>query len=177
MSQAKVHRAGKARKEWTCGKCKTVVKVGEPVLSFSVGFRGREQRRCTKPECYPTRSELESSQVAPVYDAVDNADWNSAETVEDLQSILQEVADVFREVASEYENSEMFEKNPDLQERVEILSASADTLEGWEPEEQEPDSESPETWDDHPTFEEALDAWRVIARQAAQETADEVEIP
>lgn len=177
MSQAKVHRAKKARKEWTCGKCRTTITVGEPVLSFSVGFRGREQRRCDKAECYPTRSERESSMVAPVYDAIDSVDWFSAESVEDLQSLLQEVADAMNDVASEYENSEMFEKNEDLQERASMLQEAASALESWDFTEDEPNEEDPDTWSEYKTFDEAHEAWIQQARDEAQQTADEAEIP
>lgn len=177
MSQAKVHRAAKARKKWTCGKCGVEVQVGEPVLSFSVGFRGREQRRCDKRECYPTRSERESSMIASVYDTLDNVDWNKAGSVEDLQELLQEVADSMREVAGEYESSEMYERNEDLQERVQILNDSAQVLEDWEPEPDEPREDDKNTWDDHESYDAAHEAWLEIIRQDAQETADQAELP
>lgn len=177
MSQAKVHRAAKARKKWTCGKCGVEVQVGEPVLSFSVGYRGREQRRCDKRECYPTRSERESSMVAPVYDAIDETDWTSIDNLEDLQGALNDIADTMREVAGEYENSEMFEKNEDLQERASLLNDAADTLESWEPNETEPNAEDPETWDEYADFDTAHEAWLQQARDEAQQTADEAETP
>lgn len=177
MSQAKVHRAAKARKVWTCGKCGATINVGEPVLSFSVGFRGREQRRCDKAECYPTRSERESSMVASVYDAVDNVDWSSAETEDGLKDLMCEVAEVMREVASEYENSGMFERSEDLQERADMLGSAADRLESWEPSENAPNPEDPETWAEYPSFEAAHESWILQARDEAQQTTDEAEIP
>ena len=178
MSQARVHRAKKARKEWTCGKCKTIVKVGEPVLSFSVGFRGREQRRCDKPTCYPTRSERESSMVASVYDAIDSTDWSSLGSLEDLQTALQDIATAMREVAEEYEGSEMYEKNEDLQQRAETLNSSADELEGWEPTWTEPTEEDKSSWGDHKnSFEDAHNEWLDGAREEAQQAADEAELP
>lgn len=181
MSQAKVHRAAKARKKWTCGKCGVEVQVGEPVLSYTVGFRGQERRRCDKPGCYPTRSERESSQVAPVYDAVDNANWNACENLDDLVATLNEIAEVMREVAQEYESSEMYEKNEDLQERAGMLNDSADTLEGWEPSEEQPEKDKPDedgSWfGGYLEFEQARDAWFEQTRDEAQQTADEAEIP
>lgn len=177
MSLAKVHRAAKARKVWTCGKCGTTINVGEPVLSYSVGFRGYEQRRCDKKECYPTRSERESSMVSSVYDAIDSADWSSANEVSDLQEMLGDIAGVMREVAGDYENSEMFERNPDLQERAEMLNSGADDLEGWEPQESEPQEDNKDTWDGHSTFEDAHLAWFETVRAEAQQVADEAETP
>lgn len=177
MSQAKVHRAAKARKVWTCGKCGTTINVGEPVLSYSVGFRGREQRRCDKASCYPTRAERESSQVASVYDVVDNLDWMGATSMEDLTDLIEQAAESMREVAQEYEQSEMYEKNPDLQERAEMLNAGADSLDGWEPNATEPTTDDPETWDEYASFEAAHEAWFDDARNEAQQTVDEVELP
>ena len=167
MSLAKVHRAAKARKTWTCGKCGRTINVGEPVLSYSVGFRGREVRRCDRVSCYPTRAERESSMVASVYDAIDGADWASPASVEDLQGVMEEIASSMRDVAGEYESSEMFEKNPDLQERAELLNSAADEIEGWEPSEDEPDKADSEAWDE----------WFENARDEAQQIVDGAEIP
>lgn len=177
MSQAKVHRAAKARKKWTCGKCGTEVQVGEPVLSFSVGFRGREQRRCDRPSCYPTRAERESSMTAPVYDAIDSADWSACQSLDDLQETLAEIAGVLNEVADEYEASEMYERNEDLQMRAETLREGVMTLESWDPGETEPVEDDPKTWEGEPTYEAAKEAWLENMREAAQQTADEVEVP
>lgn len=176
MSQARVHRAEKARKEWTCGKCRTLVKVGEPVLSYSVGFRGREQRRCTKTSCYPTRAELESSLVSSAYDAIDSADFTSALTLEDLQAVMQDIAGGIREVAEEYEGSTMFDNNEDLQQRAELLNSAADEVEGWDPAD-EPEKDNPDEWDGNVTFEEAHASWLEASREDAQQVVDEVELP
>ena len=180
MSQARVHRAAKARKEWTCGKCRTTVKVGEPVLSFSVGFRGSEQRRCDKPSCYPTRAERESSMVGSVYEAVDTAAWDSAGSLEDLQQVMQDIASAAREVAQDYENSGMYDKNEELQERAGLLNEAADALDSWEPDEDQPDEDQPDedgTWDGNETYEDAYDAWFFQTREEARQFADEVELP
>jgi hypothetical protein len=177
MSQARVHRAAKARKEWTCGKCGDTVKVGEPVLSFSVGFRGREQRRCTKPGCYPTREELESSMVSSVYGVIDAADWDGDGSFESIQATLEEVVEVIREVAGEYENSEMFDKNEDLQQRAETLNAAADEIEAWQPDEDKPDWIMDEYRLAKSKFEDALDTWLGAARESAKDRVEGVELP
>lgn len=133
MSQARVYVTAKVRKDWTCGKCGAAIRKGiDGRRSFAVGFRGREQTRCMKPECTPTRGELESSAVAPVYDAIDGASFEGIDSVEDAKDILGEVRDAISEVVDEYESNEMFEINEQLQERVEILQAAADELDGWE---------------------------------------------
>ena len=133
MSQARVYTTAKVRKDWTCGKCGAAIRKGiDGRLSFAVGFRGYEQTRCLKPECRPTRGELESSAVAPVYDAIDGASFEGIDSVEDAKDILGEVRDAISEVVDEYESNEMFEINEDLQDRVNTLQAAADELDGWD---------------------------------------------
>lgn len=142
MSQARVYTTAKVRKDWTCGKCGAEIRKGvDGRRSFSVGFRGPENTRCMRTECTPSRSELESSAVAAVYDVLDSIDTSTAVTAEDLEGLRDEVAEALREVAQEYESNEMFEINEDLQERAEMLNSSADELEGWTPDEDEPEGD------------------------------------
>lgn len=194
MSLARIYTTQKSRKVWTCSKCRTDLPVGSKVLSFSVGFRGVEQKRCAdKPSCAPTRAELESSQVATVYGAMDGIDWSSRETLDDLESAVQEVADACREVADEYESNEMYEINEQLQERASTLNDAADTLEGqdWkdglddEPvlEDYPVDAhaqdlpESSEEEYDEDAFNDAHDEWLEAARTAAESFVNDVELP
>lgn len=142
MSQARIYTTKKVQKDWKCGKCGAAIRKGvDGRISFAVGFRGREQTRCLKQECYPSRSERESSAVASVYDAQDSADLSTAETAGDLTGIRDEIADAVQEVADEYEQNEMFEINEDLQERVQILTDAADALREWEPDTEAPEAE------------------------------------
>lgn len=176
MSLAKIYHVGRVRKEWTCGKCKDVIPVGSPAVKFAVGFRGRTQVRCTKTECFPKPSERESSLVSGAYAAQEDVDFDSVTTLDDLYSIRDEVASAVREVAGEYENSEMFEKNYDLQERADILNSAADDLEGWEPEVDEPDEDS---WDDeeYDNFEDAHAAWLDETRESLESAINDMELP
>lgn len=142
MSIARTTITKKVRKDWTCGKCGAAIRKGiDGRLSYAVGFRGREQTRCLKPECRPTRSELESSAVAAVYDAIDSIDVSTLHNLDELQQAANDVADAMEEVASEYESNEMYEINEQLQERAEMLNSAADELRSWEPTEEEPDEE------------------------------------
>ena len=178
MSQARITTVQKSRKEWTCGNCRETIAKGEGVRHFAVGFRGMEQHRCMKAECYPTRSELESSAVASVYDAVDSADLASAESADDLYAVRDAIVEACREVASEYESSEMYDINEDLQQRAETLNDSADELEGWEPEndapEDEEDDDDPEGENETP---QSLEDWLTESRESLQEAINSVEIP
>jgi len=162
MSLAKVNQIGRVRKPGKCGKCGQEVNVGDPAVRFSVGFRGFVQTRCTKTECYPKPSERESSLVSGVYAAQEDADLSTAGGLEDLETARDDVVTAIQEVAGEYENSEMFERNMDLQERAETLNSAADELEGWEPEQEEPTEEDwKDAYPDCVSFENAQVGTRV----------------
>lgn len=180
MSLARIYTTKTVRKDWTCGKCGAAIRKGvDGRISFAVGFRGYEQTRCTKPECYPTPSERESSAVASVYAAQEAVDFSTAESLDDLESLVEEVAAACEEVASEYEGSEMFEINEDLQERADPLNEAADTLRDWADSLEEEPTE--EDWDpedsEHESFADAHAAWLDDAREAAETAVNEVELP
>jgi hypothetical protein len=170
------------RKPGKCGKCGLEIKVGDPAVRFSVGFRGFVQTRCTKPECFPKPSERESSLVADVYAAQEEVDLSTAKGLEDLETARDDVANATREVAGQYEDSEMYDRNEDLQERAETLNSAADTLEEWEPEgDDEPTEDNEESWSynghDFEDFESAHDEWLLHARESLQAAIDEMELP
>lgn len=183
MSIARVYTTkGPVRKDGLkCGKCgDPIVKGQDKRRTFSVGFRGYEQTRCMKSDCTPTRSELESSAVASVYDAIDSADVDGAASYDDLTSLRDEIAEAFNEVASEYEGNEMYDINEQLQERVEMLQNSASELEQWEPENEEPVWEAPESEPEaepDEDFEQEHDDWLEEARESLRSKIDELEIP
>lgn len=169
MSLARIHTTKTVRKDWVCGKCgKTIKKGVDGRISFSVGFRGRERTRCTDTACYPTRAERESSMVADIYAAMDSVDYSKCNSLDDLTEAVGEVMEACEGVASEYESSEMFERNEDLQERAETLRRAAEDLEAWANDlEDEPDTED----------EDAHEAWLADAREAAENAVEEVELP
>jgi len=180
MSLAKVNQIGRVRKPGKCEKCGLEIKVGDPAVRFAVGFRARPRTRCTKTECFPRPSERESSLVADVYAAQEEVDLSTAASLEDLETARDDVVSATQEVAGQYEDSEMYDKNPDLQERAEMLNTAADELEGWEPEEEEPTPDD-EEWTiagtDYDNFDDAYGAWLDAARESLQGAIDEMELP
>lgn len=180
MSLAKINQISKVRKVTKCEKCGDTIYIGQPAVKFAVGFRGRTQVRCSKSACFPKPSERESSLVSSAYAAQEDADVFGAGSKEELEEIRNDVASAVREVASEYENSEMFDKNYDLQERADMLNSAADELENWEPAEDEP-TEEEEEWTidgtDYSDFDEAHDAWLEAARNALEAAIDQMELP
>lgn len=148
MSLARLYTTAKVRKDWECGKCGAKIRKGvDGRISFAVGFRGFERTRCLRPECYPTRAERESSMLAEIYAAVDGIDFSNAGSLEDLTSGVEEVQAAIESVKDEYESNPMFEINEDLQERVSLLEAAHEELEGW-------DSELDEAPEDEPSCDE-----------------------
>lgn len=178
MSLARIYTTAKVRKDWTCGKCGTAIKKGvDGRISFAVGFRGFERTRCLKPECFPTRSERESSAVGTVYDVIDSADLSSIDNEADFESVRDEIVAACEEVADEYESNEMYEINYDLQERAEQIRSAGQELESWAPENDEPNEDD---WDEETegqSFEDAHDVWADETRDSLQSAIDDMELP
>lgn len=181
MSLARVHRMNRVRKEWVCGKCREEIPVGAGRLAFAVGFRGREQTRCLKPECYPRPSERESSLVADVYAAQESVDFTTCETTEEFRETLQEIIDACEDVVSQYQDHPMFDNNYDLQERAEMIEQAGEELSNWDPDEEEPEllqwSNMEADDREQASFEEAHEAWRISTREALEGLVTEMELP
>ena len=136
MSLAKVNVVSKSRKPGTCEKCGTDLPVGSEYRWFTVGFRSHHKRvRCMQPECAPKDSERESSLLAEVYAARENAEEQiaNATDAEEMQSIIEEYAEAVREVASQYEEAMTDDQgnvfNTTAEERYEALTQAADEIE------------------------------------------------
>lgn len=170
MSLARVYTTkGPVRKDGlVCGKCrKPIVKGQDRRRTFAVGFRGYEQTRCMDAACTPTRSELESSALATVYGVIDGIDFSSLGSVEDLESVRDDVAAACEEVASDYEMNEMYEVNYDLQERAEMIRSAGEELQNREPEVEQPEDDESEEWL----------AWLAEAQESLGSAIDEMELP
>lgn len=178
MSIARVYTTkGPVRKDGlVCGNCKSpIVKGKDRRRTFAVGFRGYEQTRCMKPECTPSRSELESSAISGVYAAIDGLNVQNMHTVDDFEAARDEVVEACEEVADEYESNEMFEVNEMLQERAETIRSAADELSNWVPDNEAPDEDDER--DEDVTYEEAMAAWLEETRDSFQEALNNMEMP
>lgn len=89
----------------------------------------------------PKRSELSSSKLGPVWDAIDEFDPAQHDSVEDLTSALEAIGDTANEVADEYEEGinnmpEGLQEGhvaEESREKVEALQSFAEELSNWEP--------------------------------------------
>lgn len=178
MSVARTYSVKKTRKVWTCTKCREEIPKGSPAINFAVGFRGRTQYRHDTPQCRPKTSELESSAVATVYAAMEEADVEGVDSLEDLEQVVQDVVEALEEVQSEYENNEMFEINEDLQERASVLEQAADTLGSWaDGLDSEPEADDYHGPESESRYEEDHEAWLSEAKETAQEAINNIELP
>lgn len=178
MSIAKLEITQKSRKIWTCGKCRQEIPKGEKVIHYAVGFRGYPQHRCGKPQCFPKPSERESSLVSTVYAAQEDCNPGDLLDLDDIRAAVESVADACDEVADEYENNEMFEINPDLQERAEQVRSAGDELREWENDlPEEPDEDDEDSWGEEDNFEDAHAAWINEVSDAAQSAVDGMDLP
>lgn len=207
MSQARLYFTNKSIKEFTCNACGEVIPKGSRVIKFAVGYRGHEQKRHDTPECRPTRAQRESTNLAVVYEAIDGADIDGCESLEDLEAIKEEIVNACSEVADEYEGNQMYEVNYELQERAEMIRSAGDNLDGWSPDGDEPgdddecgdcegtgsvEVEDP-AWDDNrmkeidcdtcngdgtlPRDQEAYNDWLNEQKESLKQAIDDMELP
>ncbi len=154
MSQATVyHSTFAARKGATlrCGKCGQPIAKGEGYRWYKVGFRSPFKNiRCDRHTCDPRPSELESSKLAGVYEAIESAedningttpdspDWDSS--VEAIRESLSTAADDIRAVADEYREAAeaMGGAGYDMEEKADEVEEAASQLDDWSPDDDEP---------------------------------------
>lgn len=164
MSVARVNYVRRSRKPYKCGKCHNEIPVGSAYRWFTVGFRSTYANiRCMKSTCDPRPSERESSQMASVMAAAEDAEASLYALVltgpDDVQYVtdaMSDVATAMREVADLYEEADSNfggGGNTDMYERAETLRSNADELEDWTPQ-----TEEPSACDEHDDPEEGCDA-------------------
>jgi hypothetical protein len=137
--------------------------AGQDYLTWKFNRGGRHFRHAA---CgHPRRSELTNSKMGAVYDAVDDFDPTTCETLEDLQAALQDVATAANDVAAEYgEAADGIESSwPSGNPTSEACRATADELESW--------ANNLESWE--PTADESDDDYLDAIREEAQELVNE----
>jgi len=118
-----------------CGACGKVIEIGQP-YKWAKGRYTAKKIRCEK--CLFKPSDLTSSKMGTIYDAQEDAQknidgWDGEDgSVDDLRSALEELASVVNEVAEEYRDSassvnDVVQNNPMAEEWEE----KADSLESW----------------------------------------------
>lgn len=124
------------RKELVCDHCHEKIFKG-------AGYRwtkpryGSRKVRCLKPACAFKSSDLSSAKSAFIHDAIDTArdEIQNAQSHDDVQSALQSVAYVAREIGQEYQDaSDQWaggSGHPEFQEKADICESFADKLESW----------------------------------------------
>lgn len=144
-----------------CEKCRAEIKPGDPykwVQPKSGPYGGAKRVRCGAcPAWRP--SELTYSKMAGVYAAQEQLedDLGGCSSVEDLESLRDDVAEQVREVASEYEEGAdnieggFGHETPtaeEMREKSEELEAWADEIESVEFDEPEEGADVEQHWED-----------------------------
>lgn len=191
MSVARVYTTKKSRKaQRPCEKCGTELPVGSGYLYYYVGFRSNHKHvRCLRSECAPRPSERESSLFSSVLAAQESFhdQIGQADSPEDIEALVQEVADAVDELKSEYESAlDSWENgNEQLQEKVDHYEGQHDELSSWSWDgNSEPDHcdehASRSDWEDDEIeacedCQEKREEWLEECRDAAREVVDSVE--
>ncbi len=141
-----VTKARASKKTRTCRVCGHEIQPGESYRYFEPRY-GPPVMYCA--EHYPKRSHMTTSKLGPVYDAQDDFDAETYETLEDLKSALADIASTAEEVAGEYEEAmsnmpEGTDSSPvaeAMQEKIDYLQSYAQELEGFDPDVEEFDED------------------------------------
>lgn len=197
MSVARLNRskfAARLGATLACENCRNQIAKGETYLWYKVGFRSSYKHvRCLRSSCAPRESERESSLMAGVYSASEDAEYNIANTtfvagdydgfVSELKSHLESAAEGWRDVASQYADAaeSMGGAGSNMEETSYSIEGAADELEGWDPDEDEPelDHESHDGYDEaipNDDCEECIeitDRWVEDTRQSAADYLSE----
>lgn len=148
MSQARIYFSTFAARKGAvikCGSCGREIAKGEQYRWFKVGFRARFKNiRCIARVCDPKPSQLESSALADVYAAIEDASATldslaGGDPEEDSSSItdsMAQAADAIRDVASAYSEAAeaMGAAGEESQEKADTLESAADEIEGFDAE-------------------------------------------
>ncbi len=170
-----------------CGACRKPIVKGDRYRFVYQGFRGAKLVRCTSAACDFKRSEYTSSKMAGVYAASENAHealdalmkgdsaFNMATDLasvdSDIEQILSEAAENWRDVANEYEEAadNMGDGFGDAtRERAEQINDAADELENAAPSVDEPGA-----CEEHETITEDCSDCGDAVREAIQNVIDE----
>jgi hypothetical protein len=155
---AKIHTVAKSMKEVECTKCHDTIPVGSPYQYFKPGYRGRlKVRRCMKPDCTPKRSELDTSKLAEVYAAQEDATDTiaNATTIADVTEAVDAVHEEAERIQQEYQDA--VDASPmmsgQMEDRMSALDTYISELEGFDPGETEelgddPDDEAQAEYDE-----------------------------
>lgn len=184
------HTKSTRGREYRCSGCKqesSVIAPGEEYYEWHPrnGPPGRRHVKCG----YPRRSMLSGSKLGTLWDAQDDANeqidaWApeiDSPDYSDVKSALESVAEAARDVGQEYADG--IQNMPDalqysptaeaMQQCADDCEAYADALDGWSPDEEEPDL--PEGLPDDDGFDEnesdrtkAFEEWVEAVKDSAR---------
>jgi hypothetical protein len=131
----KITSVAKARKPTKCSKCSAEIAIGSPYISIKPRY-GLKRVRCTKFACRFRPTDLSSAKTAVIEERIEDAEDQIAEasSFDEIESILSEVAETARDVASEYQDASgawAGGSNQDFDDKADACESFADELESW----------------------------------------------
>ena len=134
----RINVVSKSRKPLTCSKCGTTIPVGSSYRWIKPRY-GAKRIRCMEYACRFRPTDLSSSKVAAIHEAIEDAEVaiSAATCLDDIQMALSDVASVAQDVAGEYQDASDNwaggNGNEEFQEKADQCSDFADELESWSP--------------------------------------------
>lgn len=167
----RVHRRVKStrgRPEFPCRSCSEPIKPGQAFYTWEKRFGGKSYLHVEHG--FPKPSMLSNRKTAVIEDAIGDFP-TTAESIEDIQSAMTDVAEQAREVGQEYESSadnmpENLQQGYQAEQMREVaqeLESWADEVEQWEPEA------------DEPTEDDAREALEAEASEDEKESSEPTE--
>lgn len=125
-----------SRKPHTCSKCGDLIPIRSSYHKTKPRY-GSASIRCMKYECRFRPTDLSSAKTARIEEAIENAEIEiqTADDHDAIQSVLESVTEVAREVGKEYQeasdNWAGGNGHEEFQEKADACESFASTLESW----------------------------------------------
>lgn len=132
----KINHVASAKLPTACDKCGASIPSGSP-YQWTKSRHGNKRVRCVKFSCRFRPTDLSTAKTARIYEAIEDAEdlIATASDYESIQSSLNDVANVARDVATEYQDASSAwasGSNDAFDEKADICESFADDLESWE---------------------------------------------
>jgi len=133
---SKINHVTRAKLPTTCDKCGADIPPGSPYQWIKLRS-GNKRARCVKFSCRFRPTDLSTAKTAVIKEAIEDAEdlIATASDYESIQSHLNDVASIARDVAIEYQDASgawASGSNDAFDEKADICESFADDLESWE---------------------------------------------
>jgi len=181
-----VKQRGKGHKgphpELRCQSCGKPIEVGQPYKWFKMKLSRGGVKKSYHTDCQIPPSHRTTSRMGQIWDAQAGLQIDGLETLDEIQTELQSLAESVREVAEGYTESasniesgfgHQTEQGYELEDKGQQLESWADDLESFDFSDEEPQREDFDEGDDgQDEYETEREQWLDNMRSEAQNEAD-----